>query len=110
MWDGSIHQRIAVRNFGEYPVDLTLSLGFASDFVDLFEVRGMRRAKRGAQNVALDGTRAVKAIYKGLDGSLRRTSVTFGPEPTMLGKNFASFAVHLDPDEQRAFRAGKNPA
>lgn len=103
LWDGSIHQRIAVRNFGEFRVDLTLSLGFTSDFVDLFEVRGMRRAKRGAQQVALDGTRAVKAVYKGLDGRMRRTSVTFGPEPGMLGKNFASYAVSLDPDEQRAF-------
>jgi glycogen debranching enzyme len=103
LWDGSIHQRIAVRNFGECPIDLTLSLGFANDFADLFEVRGMRRAKRGAQQVALDATRAVKAVYEGLDGRMRQTSVTFGPEPTMLGTNFASYAVRLDPNEQRSF-------
>jgi glycogen debranching enzyme len=103
LWDGSIHQRIAVRNFGEHPVVLTLSLVFASDFVDLFEVRGMRRAKRGAQQVSLDGTRAANAVYKGLDGRMRQTSVTFGPEPTVLSKNLASFAVSLDPDEQRTF-------
>jgi glycogen debranching enzyme len=102
LWDGSIHQRVAVRNFGESPIDVTLTLGFANDFVDLFEVRGMRRAKRGAQQVALDGTRAVKAVYKGLDGRTRKTSVAFSPEPTMLGKNFAPYAVRLDADEQRS--------
>jgi glycogen debranching enzyme len=103
LWDSSIHQRIAVRNFGEYPVDLTFHLGFANDFVDLFEVRGMRRAKRGAQYVALDGTRAVNAVYKGLDGALRRTRVAFDPEPTTLGKTFASYALKLGSNEQSSF-------
>jgi glycogen debranching enzyme len=47
LYGGSLHQRIALANYGPEPVDLTLSLAFASDFADIFEVRGVRRERRG---------------------------------------------------------------
>src|SRR4029078_7875547 len=43
----SLHQRLLVRNYGADNVPLVLSLSFAADFVDVFEVRGMTRARRG---------------------------------------------------------------
>src|SRR5215813_1587917 len=43
LFSGSMRQRIALANYGPEPVELTLSLAFASDFADLFEVRGVRR-------------------------------------------------------------------
>src|SRR5271165_7510499 len=41
------YQRIAIRNYGDGPVGLRLSMLFDSDFADLFEVRGLRRERRG---------------------------------------------------------------
>src|SRR5260370_26451186 len=41
------YQRFAIRNYGDGPVDLRLTILFDSDFADLFEVRGMRRERRG---------------------------------------------------------------
>lgn len=99
LWNGTAHQRLGVRNFGEQSVELTFSFSFASDFFDLFEVRGMRRARRGEQRVALDGRAAVEFDYKGLDGTLRRTRLVFDPPPTMLTSNVASYTVRLRPDE-----------
>ena len=37
LWDGTAHQRLGVRNFGEQSVELTFSFFFASDFFDLFD-------------------------------------------------------------------------
>ena len=48
LWRGTAYQRLAVRNHGDRPVELTLSLHFDSDFADLFEVRGTARAPRRA--------------------------------------------------------------
>ena len=45
--DGSLRERIALTNHGAQEVNLTLSLAFASDFADIFEVRGIRRKRRG---------------------------------------------------------------
>jgi glycogen debranching enzyme len=99
LWDGTAHQRFGVRNFGEQSVELTFSFSFASDFFDLFEVRGMRRARRGEKRASLDGRSAVEFDYKGLDGKLRRTRLVFDPPPTMLASNVASYTVRLRPDE-----------
>ena len=40
LWRGTAYQRLAVRNHGERPVELRLTMLFDSDFADLFEVRG----------------------------------------------------------------------
>ena len=48
LWRDTAYQRLAIRNHGDRPVDLRLTLLFDSDFADLFEVRGLRRKRRGA--------------------------------------------------------------
>jgi glycogen debranching enzyme len=47
LWRDTAYQRIAVRNYGDRPIEARLSLLFAADFADLFEVRGSRRERRG---------------------------------------------------------------
>ena len=47
LWRGAAYQRLRMQNHGDRPFDVRLSLAFASDFADLFEVRGLRRARRG---------------------------------------------------------------
>src|SRR3954468_23811391 len=43
VWRDTAYQRFAIRNYGDSRVDLRLAILFDSDFVDLFEVRGLRR-------------------------------------------------------------------
>src|SRR5688500_1918364 len=45
--EGSLRERIGFMNHAAEPVTFTLSLTFASDFADIFEVRGIERARRG---------------------------------------------------------------
>src|SRR4029450_7129268 len=47
LWRDTAYQRLAIRNHGERPVDVRLTLQFDSDFADLFEVRGLHRQRRG---------------------------------------------------------------
>ena len=47
LWHDCAFQRLALRNHGARAVNLTMSLAFDSDFADVFEVRGMRRPRRG---------------------------------------------------------------
>src|SRR4030088_1340686 len=47
LWRDTAYQRLAIQNHGDHPVDLLLTMLFDSDFADLFEVRGLRRKRRG---------------------------------------------------------------
>jgi glycogen debranching enzyme len=102
LWRGAAYQRIHVENHGDGPFDVRLSFAFASDFADLFEVRGMHREHRGTATARVDGAAKVGLIYHGLDGETRRTGVLFDPAPARLSENLASYAFHLQPHESRS--------
>jgi glycogen debranching enzyme len=55
VWRDTAFQRLALRNHGARPLSLVLSLTFANDFADVFEVRGMRRPRRGTSRVRVNG-------------------------------------------------------
>jgi glycogen debranching enzyme len=102
LWRGAAYQRLRMQNHGETPFDVQLSLGFASDFADLFEVRGMRRQRRGTVNVEVRGKTGAALNYLGLDGNRRRTIMLFDPAPGRLTANLASYAFTLQPNEARS--------
>jgi glycogen debranching enzyme len=97
----ALHQRLVVHNFGADTVSLLLSVTFASDFADLFEVRGLARAKRGSSFPEMREGR-VKLNYEGLDRVIRRTEIRFEPTPTALTEASASFRLSLKPQASSA--------
>jgi glycogen debranching enzyme len=104
LWRGTAYQRLAVRNHGDRPVDVDLSIHFGCDFADLFEVRGLRRPRRGTATGKLVRPHYVALAYRGLDGRLRRTELSFDPPPSKLLRNQASHHFKLAPGEAgRAF-------
>src|SRR5262249_46882099 len=70
---------------------------FASDFADIFEVRGIRRKHRGRASIHTLGSGGVVLSYRGLDKALRETAVSFEPAPTLLMKGTASYSLRLSP-------------
>ena len=62
LWQGTCHERIAVHNFDTKPQKCWLTINFAADFADLFEIRGMQRAKRGESTCA--GVGSNKTIFR----------------------------------------------
>src|SRR5919108_748392 len=69
--------------------DLTLEIIFAADFRDLFEVRGMHRARRGESLPDQRDDGRVRLAYRGLDDIVRFTDVRFEPPPLTVASNRA---------------------
>ncbi|MET0633349.1 MAG: amylo-alpha-1,6-glucosidase [Xanthobacteraceae bacterium] len=101
LWRDTAYQRLAIRNHGERLVDVRLSLLFDSDFADLFEVRGLRRQRRGVAGRLVAAPTTTVLNYEGLDGELRRTTLSFDPAPSELTATTASYRMSLAPNEAR---------
>ena len=97
LWAGACHERIEFRNFGLDEVILPISLRFAADYADVFEVRGMERPERGTllDPVAEDGR--IVLAYDGLDGVRRTTQIGFSPMPDGLESREATYMLELPP-------------
>ncbi len=102
LWHGAAYQRLRMQNHGDVPFDVRLSLTFASDFADLFEVRGLRRERRGTSTTEICSNTKVTLNYLGLDGNRRQTMMLFEPAPEQLSSNMASYAFELQPNESRS--------
>jgi glycogen debranching enzyme len=106
LWKGTAYQRLALANHGDRPISLTLSLHFSNDFADLFEVRGLRRTRRGgAEHRVIDPDRTL-LCYRGLDGESRITTLRFDPPPSDLTSDKAIYRLTLDPGVMRPIFLG----
>jgi glycogen debranching enzyme len=101
LWRGTAYQRLALRNHGDRPIAFELSLSFDSDFADLFEVRGIRRARRGLCSSKVIAADQSLLSYQGLDSVPRRTRLIFDPAPTKLVPKRASYHIELAPGEAK---------
>jgi glycogen debranching enzyme len=99
LWRGTAFQRIGIRNHSSQPIPLRLALRFDSDFADVFEVRGLKRARRGTATRALVQGREVMLNYHGLDAMTRRSAILFDPQPSKLSDSEAQYECVLAPGE-----------
>ena len=104
MGGDALFQSLTVRNFGPRSTAFRLDLNFATDFVDIFEVRGATREQRGdllPDAPQRDGT---TLAYRGLDGIVRRTRLSFDPLPEMTNRRRAGWDLTLAPLETRTIQ------
>jgi glycogen debranching enzyme len=101
IWAGACYERLLVRNFSDRSLPVRLTFRFASDFADLFEVRGERRAARGESSAALQSDHSVALRYMGLDEIERITELAFYPAPKTLTSARAAYELMLKPRETR---------
>jgi glycogen debranching enzyme len=97
-----IHQRIRLTGYEREKVEVVLSLLVGADFVDIFEVRGLRRPRRGQILPVKLEKHGFVLGYRGLDGSVRSVAVAFAPAPRSLeevgaGRVRATFQMTLTP-------------
>ena len=97
LWRGRAYQRFGLRNHGDEDISFELSILFASDFADIFEVRGLQREHHGSSDVHLMSGQDAVLRYAGLDGKTRQTSIGFDPDPTLLEPNMALYRLSLAP-------------
>ncbi|MCC7372103.1 MAG: amylo-alpha-1,6-glucosidase [Chloroflexi bacterium] len=81
----ALHERIGIFNYNAFPVTLTLTLRFGSDFRDMFDIRGYaRRSKHGdIDQPRVEGNEVVLG-YVGLDQLRRETRVRFDRPPVRV--------------------------
>jgi glycogen debranching enzyme len=98
--DGVMHETLRLTNHGLTPVAFPVTWRFAADFVDLFEVRGSKRAQRGQLLGAEVAADQVALAYRGLDGVVRRTLVRAHPRPARIAGDAIRFDVVLAPKQE----------
>ena len=69
LWQDTAYQRFGVRNYGDQAINVRLSIVFANDFADLFEVRGTHRDRRGTQTTGRGMRREEEDPQQWIDGS-----------------------------------------
>jgi glycogen debranching enzyme len=102
LWNGSCFERLVVRNFDERLRRIVIEVAFASDFADLFEVRGTKRERRGTSYAPDVNGNEVVLAYAGLDRHQRKTTLSFDPVPSELTASRATFILTLQPRESRS--------
>jgi glycogen debranching enzyme len=101
--DGTCYARFRVQNFALHPVTVSWSLRFEADFADIFEVRGMKRPRRGRLLQPDTSGGAALLEYEGLDGTVRRTRLEFDPAPHTLTNSVARFEDTIGPKQEQTY-------
>jgi glycogen debranching enzyme len=95
---GRMFERIRLTNFGLDEVMAPVSIVYGADFRDMFEVRGVKRARRGASGEPRVTGRGVVFTYDGLDGVVRKGALDFSEPPWRMNAGRADFMFTLDPE------------
>jgi glycogen debranching enzyme len=98
---GMCVERVRISSYLSQRVVLPVTLRFAADFADVFEVRGTRREVRGERlgTEVHGGEQTLR--YRGLDGVERRTRVQVQGEPDVVDEGRTMFVLTLQPGEAR---------
>ncbi|MBV1837638.1 glycogen debranching N-terminal domain-containing protein [Acetobacter estunensis] len=100
LWNGRCFERIEIRNFDVKRHEISCDLRFFADFADLFEARGMKRARHGVcAEPKVEGD-TVTLSCRGLDDRVRTTRIVFCPQPTTLRGDHAAFEFPIDPGQK----------
>jgi glycogen debranching enzyme len=92
---GLLSEVVSVENFNSFPVSIELSMRFDSDFDDIFTVRGITGGPEGTIGTPAYNAGTLILPYKGKDGHLRNTVVSFSPAPTGVAGRTCSFYLSI---------------
>ena len=100
LWHDVCYEEFTIVNYGLSPVLLPFSVTFAADFADIFEVRGMKRQKKGQRLDDQVEENMVLLSYEGLDNTIRQTRIECDPAPRMISASQLQFEAHLQPAQK----------
>jgi glycogen debranching enzyme len=105
--NGRLFERIRFKNYNEHAIRVTVEVSFGTDFADIFEVRGLRRKRRGQFFHPKAEGRQITFAYRGEDDVFRQTRIDLGAEPDEVvaedGRVRARFALDLAAHQTRLF-------
>jgi glycogen debranching enzyme len=81
---GAFGERVSIQNYTTGPERARLTLRLDADYADIFELRGLVRARRGDRLPTEGDGSHVQFGYCGVDGAIRRTFVRISPPMTLI--------------------------
>lgn len=90
-----LFETVRVRNHHRQEVEVFLDVHFDADFADLFEVRGLRRRRRGLRLPPRYEDGVLTLSYLGLDGVPLATRVHFVDPPESMRNGRARYRLRL---------------
>src|SRR3989442_15220164 len=103
LWQGACYEEFKIVNYGLAPLLIPLRIAIGADFADIFEVRGMRRERRGRRLEDQITKNQVVWSYEGLDGEIRQTRIHCDPAPEKISGTEIRFESFLRPKETAVF-------
>ena len=97
--EGQCRQVLRFSNYAAFDLVIPVTVLFDADFADVFEVRGMTRARRGHLVPPKWSGNSVLMRYVGLDQVVRETRLHFSLAPVSADGGSAAFEVCVKPDE-----------
>jgi len=107
---GRLFERLRLTNYSLEEVMTPIAFDYDVDFRDMFEVRGLQRARRGAPVEPRLTGRGVVFGYDGLDGVRRAGAVSFSEPPWRLTSRRADFMFALAPGQRMDLYLEAGPA
>jgi glycogen debranching enzyme len=103
LWRGSAYEELEFVNYGMEALSVPLSLFFAADFADIFEVRGTPREHHGRQLNEESTRNSIVLGYEGLDNLTRKMRIECDPTPDLVNGPEMRFDLQLKPNQARSF-------
>src|SRR5882724_2183636 len=97
---GVFFDRLTFENFNLSPVEFVIEIKVDSDFVDVFQVRGVARSQHGQYYRPVVRRDSIKFVYHGLDNRWRSTEVRMSPEPHQIENETARWQIKLPPSRR----------
>lgn len=104
LWRDVVHEELQLVNYGQDTLRVPIRIAFAADYADIFEVRGMRRDRRGRRLDDQITPNSILMTYEGLDHELRRTRIQCDPPPLTITASDLQFEASLAPSGSGTFR------
>jgi glycogen debranching enzyme len=100
LWQRKLYEALLVKSFAAEPAVFDLTLEAEADFRDVFEIRGMTRARRGEAFQPCSDGNCLTFSYRGLDGQVRTTSINFSA-PVAIRHQRIVLPIELKPGATR---------
>lgn len=100
LWRRKLYETLQVQNFSLEHVAASLSFDVDADFRDVFEIRGMSRARRGELLPPRVDDSSLTLSYRGLDGQIRQTNISVSVPIEIIGQRIL-VPMDLAPAETR---------
>jgi glycogen debranching enzyme len=97
------YEQLRITNYATTDVRLPVQIHFAADFVDVFEVRGVKRTRHGERLPDIVEKDRVTIPYRGADNVMRCTQLYCAPTPANFSGSHIVFDANLQPRETAKF-------